>query len=212
MRILWLKSDLLLPLDRGGSLRTWHLLRHLARVHQITYLSFGETAADSTSLGDMSQVAERVITIKRRERPKGSMRFYIDVVAHLANPLPYAVGTYRSTAFRTTIANLLEQHPFHLVVCDFLAPAVNVPPVLPCASVLFTHNVESEIWRRHAETNHGRMTRGLYDTQYRRMLAYEDNALQRFDGILTVSDADSETFHRLYPDVCVKPMWVIPTG
>jgi len=56
------------------------------------------------------------------------------------------------------------------------------------------------------------MTHGLYDTQYRRMLAYEDNALQRFDGILTVSDADSETFHRLYPDVCVKPMWVIPTG
>ena len=24
MRILWLKSDLLLPLDKGGKLRTWH--------------------------------------------------------------------------------------------------------------------------------------------------------------------------------------------
>jgi sugar transferase (PEP-CTERM/EpsH1 system associated) len=212
MRILWLKSDLLLPLDKGGSLRTWHLLRHLARVHQITYLSFGETATDSTSPGDMSQVAERVITIKRRERPKGSMRFYLDVAAHLANPLPYAVGTYRSTAFRSTIANLVDQHPFHIVVCDFLMPAVNVPPALPCASVLFTHNVESEIWRRHAETHSGSFTHGLYDTQYRRMLAYEDCALQRFDGILTVSDADRETFTRLYPDARVKPMWVIPTG
>jgi hypothetical protein len=30
MRILWLKSDLLLPLDKGGKLRTWHLMRHLA--------------------------------------------------------------------------------------------------------------------------------------------------------------------------------------
>jgi polysaccharide biosynthesis protein PslH len=44
------------------------------------------------------------------------------------------------------------------------------------------------------------------------MLAYEDSALQRFDGILTVSNADRETFTRLYPDVRVKPMWVIPTG
>ena len=33
MRILWLKSDLLLPLDKGGKLRTWHLMRHLARQH-----------------------------------------------------------------------------------------------------------------------------------------------------------------------------------
>ena len=38
MRILWLKSDLLLPLDKGGKLRTWHLMRHLAQRHEITYL------------------------------------------------------------------------------------------------------------------------------------------------------------------------------
>ena len=42
MRILWLKSDLLLPLDKGGKLRTWHLMRHLARRHEITYLAFAE--------------------------------------------------------------------------------------------------------------------------------------------------------------------------
>ena len=40
MRILWLKSDLLLPLDKGGKLRTWHLLRHLAARHDITYVGF----------------------------------------------------------------------------------------------------------------------------------------------------------------------------
>jgi glycosyltransferase involved in cell wall biosynthesis len=78
--------------------------------------------------------------------------------------------------------------------------------------VLFTHNVEAEIWRRHAETHQGRMTFGLYDTQHRRMLVYEDSALQRFDGILTVSDADRKTLTRLYPDAGAKPMWVIPTG
>jgi sugar transferase (PEP-CTERM/EpsH1 system associated) len=212
MRILWLKSDLLLPLDKGGRLRTWHLMRHLARRHQITYLSFAETATDSDNLPGMCQVAERVVTVARRERSKGSLRFYADVAAHLADPLPYAVGTYKSPAFRAKIHALLEQKPFHLVVCDFLAPAVNLPPALPCPSVLFTHNVEAEIWRRHAETHRGRMTFGLYDAQHRRMLAYEDRALQRFDGILTVSDADRQTFTRLYPDVRVKPMWTIPTG
>ena len=40
MRILWLNANLLLPLDKGGKIRTWHLMRHLARRHEITYLTF----------------------------------------------------------------------------------------------------------------------------------------------------------------------------
>ena len=42
MRILWLNASLLLPLDKGGRLRTWHLMRHLAQRHSITYLSFAD--------------------------------------------------------------------------------------------------------------------------------------------------------------------------
>ena len=34
MRILWLTTNLLLPLDKGGKLRTWHLMRHLAARHE----------------------------------------------------------------------------------------------------------------------------------------------------------------------------------
>src|SRR6185369_8800023 len=145
MRILWLKSDLLLPLDKGGRLRTWHLMRHLARRHQITYLSFADSAIDSGDMDGMSQVAERVVTVRRRERPKGSLRFYFDVAANLADSLPYAVGSYRSAVYRRTIEELLAGQSFQMVVCDFLAPSVNVAPALPCPSVLFTHNVESEI-------------------------------------------------------------------
>ena len=37
------------------------------------------------------------------------------------------------------------------MVCDFLPPVVNLPERLPCPAILFTHNVEAEIWRRHAE-------------------------------------------------------------
>ena len=35
MKILWLNAGLLLPLDKGGKLRTWHLMRHLAARHDM---------------------------------------------------------------------------------------------------------------------------------------------------------------------------------
>jgi polysaccharide biosynthesis protein PslH len=97
-------------------------------------------------------------------------------------------------------------------VCDFLFPAVNLPKRLPCPAVIFTHNVESEIWRRHAETKSGWVGRLLYGAQYRRMLRYEGRTLARFDGVLAVSEVDGQTFARLYPGAVRQPVHVVQTG
>ncbi|HEY7292702.1 MAG TPA: glycosyltransferase family 4 protein [Vicinamibacterales bacterium] len=212
MQILWLKSDLLVPLDKGGRLRTWHLLRHLAERHAITYLAFAERDQTSAACAAMREVAAEVITVPREDPPKGSWRFYADAARHVIDPLPYAVGKYRSADYAARLRELLETHAFDLVVCDFLPPVVNLPAALPCPGVLFTHNVESEIWRRHAETRAGQLSGALYRQQYRRMLAFERQALARFDGALAVSDADRETFGRLYPGAARGPIDVIPTG
>src|SRR5690349_24907920 len=96
MRILWLKSDLLLPLDKGGKLRTWHLMRHLAQRHEITYLAFAEPGTPAADVDGMKEVAAHVETIARAEPAKGTARFFADAALHLADPLPYAVGKYRS--------------------------------------------------------------------------------------------------------------------
>ena len=65
MRILWLKSDLLLPLDKGGKLRTWHVMRHLARRHDITYVSFFDPNEKPEDRAGMREVASRLVTIPR---------------------------------------------------------------------------------------------------------------------------------------------------
>ena len=212
MRILWLKSDLLLPLDKGGKLRTWHLMRHLARRHDITYLAFKEPAQPPADVDGMREVAARVETVDRAEAAKGTLRFYADAALHLVDPLPYAVGKYRSRALARRLRELLDSRSFDLVVCDFLVPAVNLPDRLPCPAVIFTHNVESEIWRRHAETKTGVIARMLYGAQYQRMLRFEASTLSRFDGVLAVSDADHHTFDALYPGALRRPVHVVPTG
>ena len=212
MRILWLKSDLLLPLDKGGRIRTWHLMRHLAKRHEITYLAFADRDTSAADLDAMRQVAAHVVTIPRSDAPKRSLRFYAGAAAHLVDPLPYAVAKYRSRAYADAIDACLAAQSFDLIVCDFLVPAVNLPARLPCPAVLFTHNVESEIWRRHTETATGAVARLLYGAQYHRMLRFEARTLGRFDGVLAVSDADRDTFTRIYPGAVRNPAYVVPTG
>ena len=212
MRILWLNSGLLLPLDKGGKLRTWHLMRHLAQRHAITYLSFADPSSTQAERDGMREVCEHLEVIPRTDPAKGSIAFYADAASRVVDRLPYAVGKYRSAAYRRALTHLLEHGHFDLIVCDFLVPAVNLPATLPCPAVVFTHNVEAEIWRRHHERQTNPIARLLYRQQWQRMLQFEAATLRRFDLVLAVSDADRQTLQRLYPADLRAPVFTVATG
>jgi len=212
MNVLWLNANLLLPLDKGGKLRTWHVMRQLARHHRITYLSFVDPAASPADLEGMHEVCAELDVVSRRDPEKGTFRFYVDAARHVVDHVPYAVGKYRSLEFRRRVRAHLDRGRFDLVVCDFLVPAVNLPPRLACPSVLFTHNVEADIWRRHADTTSNGLARTLLRQQWKRMLRFERSALERFDLVLTVSEADRDTFQRLYPGALQRRPHVVQTG
>jgi polysaccharide biosynthesis protein PslH len=212
MNILWLNANLLLPLDKGGKLRTWHVMRHLAARHDITYLSFCEPDQPAADHEGMREVCAHLQTLPRRDPAKGTVRFYLDAARYLVDGVPYGVAKYRSGAFRNALDRLLQERRFDAVVCDFLVPVVNLPERLPCPAILFTHNVEAEIWRRHAENAGNPLSRFLLAQQWKRMLRFERAALARFDLVLAVSAADRETFQRLYPDALRTPAHVVQTG
>lgn len=212
MTILWLNSGLLLPLDKGGKLRTWHLMRHLAKRHEITYLSFSDPSQAEADRRGMREVCRRLETVQRTDPEKGTAAFYLHAARYTVDPVPYAVAKYRSDAYRARLRALLAEERYDAVVCDFLPPVVNMPARLDCPAILFTHNVEAEIWRRHAETAGNPASRLLLKQQWQRMLRFERRALERFDLVLAVSEADAHTFGRLYPGALQSPVHVVQTG
>ena len=212
MRILWLNAGLLLPLDKGGKLRTWHLMRHLAQRHEITYVSFADPGTTAADRDGMREVCRDLYVVPRTDPPKGSSGFYVDAARRAFDSLPYAIGKYRSREYRDHVERLLATGAYDLVVCDFLVPAVNMPAILPCPAVLFTHNVEAEIWRRHYERQRDPVRRWLFKQQWDRMLRFEGATLRRFDLVLAVSDTDRDTFQRLYPADLRAPVFTVATG
>jgi sugar transferase (PEP-CTERM/EpsH1 system associated) len=187
-------------------------MRHLARRHDITYLSFAEPSQSEADRAGMREVCARLETVPRADAAKGTWRFYADAARYLVNPAPYANAKYSSDAYRARLAQLLATERFDALVCDFLPPLMNMPAQLPCPSILFTHNVEAEIWRRHAETATNPVSKLLLSQQWQRMLRFERDALARFDLVLAVSEADGRTFERLYPGALRQPVHVVQTG
>ena len=60
MKILWVKAGGLVPLDVGGRIRSFHILRELARRHQITLFTFYPAQANDRHQ-ELAKVFYRVV-------------------------------------------------------------------------------------------------------------------------------------------------------
>ena len=206
MRILWIKTEFLHPVDKGGRIRTYQMLREIAKAHHVTYLTLddGTAAADAPALA--SEYAAETIRIPFTPPAKGTVGFYSDLLANVFSSLPYAVSRYRSAEMTGEIARLAST--FDVVVCDFLAPAVNMPRAAGTPTVLFQHNVEAMIWARHAAVATGVKQKYMAE-QWRRMERFERDECRRFDHVIAVSPQDTAIMRERYG---VSRISDVPTG
>lgn len=73
-----------------------------------------------------------------------------------------------------------------LLVCDFLSPSVNLPmglrvPALgrKLPALLFQHNVETLIWRRHYQVQRNPFKKAFLWLEWRKMRASEAHGVSR---------------------------------
>ncbi|HEY6247763.1 MAG TPA: glycosyltransferase [Pyrinomonadaceae bacterium] len=209
MRILWLKTELLHPVDKGGKIRTYNMLKELKSDHHITYLTLDDGSADDKAPEQAIDYCHDLICIPHRQREKFSPGFYVELFANLGSRLPYAIKKYESPSMRNTVSKLVQDGRVDVVICDFLAPAINVARDLNCPSVLFQHNVEAMIWKRHFEVQANQLKKSYLRIQWQKMRSFELDQCRRFDAVVAVSAGDREQIKNEYS---VERVFDVPTG
>src|SRR5690349_7708466 len=208
MRILWLKTELLHPVDKGGKIRTYNMLKELKRDHHITYITLDDGSADLEARARADEYCHELVCVPHRQREKFSKGFYVELLFNLASRFPYAIRKYESAAMRKQIIKRTQQST-DVVICDFLAPAINVPQSLSCPSVLFQHNVEAMIWKRHFEVQSNTAKKVYLRNQWRKMRIFEKETCRRFDTVIAVSKEDRDQIRNEYG---VESVFEVPTG
>ena len=213
MKILWLKTGPLHPLDTGGKIRTFNMLRALKRNHHVTYLSLCPPEISEDVRKSAAEYCQRAAWIPWQEARKGSAGFYSQLAANfLSSKLPFVIQKYRSAKMAAAVHELDKAATCDLIISDFLTSAVNLiwpGRALKTPTLLFQHNVESLIWQRLHDNATGAKKFYLRG-QWSRMKRFERATCLRFDGIVGVSDEDCAIFKNEYklPNV----LGAVPTG
>ena len=209
MRILWVKADKLLPVHSGGNIRSYHIMRSLSAQHELTFFSYYGGHRDESYERELSDRLPGSVAICTGKRDlQGAIRG-VDYLFRFPNRAPYAVSRFASYEVQDRLRAWFREKRFDVTVCDFLDAAVNFPGKLGVPSVLFQHNVESEIWRRHALTESHPLKRVMYKIEFQKMLRYEQVMIRKFQHVIAVSENDRELMNQWVDGSRVT---VVPTG
>jgi len=189
-RLLFVSPRFLFPADEGGKIRTSNILRQMKGGAFHITLATPVPADTAAFAAELAAVCDDLVTWPQNEASPWRR------VLALASTLPVSVAMDRSAAGRDAVRRALVAKP-DVVVTDFPHAAVLTPPRLDAVSLLFTHNVETEIYERHA-----RVSTGLWQLAWRnqagKMARLEAELAARYDALIAVSTRDAETLARRF--------------
>src|SRR6202021_2800753 len=208
MKILWVKAGGLVPPDTGGKIRSYNILPQLGVQHSIPFFSF-YAAHNPDVHAELKHMFDRVVTMPLRIPAAKSFAELCDYAIRLFSSEPYGITKYCRPEVSRGLRALLEQENYDIILCDFMAAAGVIPWDCATPKVLFTHNVEATIWRRHYEVASNVIWKAISWQEWRKMEAAERRYLRLADRVLAVAETDRDAFATFLD---FEKLTVIPTG
>jgi len=122
MKILMLTPYLPYPLWSGGQIRTYNLLKNLAKKHEITLFSFIRDEIEIRYKSELLKFCKRVETFKRR--PAWSLK---NILLSAFTPFPFLVSIYYSRTLQRAIASELQDNHYDLIHAETFYVMPNIP-------------------------------------------------------------------------------------
>ncbi len=193
MNILWVKAGGLVPPDTGGKIRSYNILRQLARDHRVTLVLFSSPQENALQT-ELASIFQRVITVPLDLPPPRKTAELLDYLRGLFSREPYSLTKYCLPAVKAKLRALLQEQRFDVLLCDFLVTAGVIPWDWAGPKVLFAHNVEALIWLRHLQIANNPLWKAVSWWEAQRMNWAERRYLQMADHVIAVSENDRKIF------------------
>lgn len=192
LRILWVKVGGLWPLNTGGRLRSFHLIRELSETHEVTVLTTHAPDQDPEELARQLPQCREVASLPHTPVKRSSARFFLALIRSWLTPLPVDLLKSRIDRLQQEVKERLSRQRYDLVIADFLVAVPNVPLDGDTPVLFFSHNVEYMIWRRLQATERRWPHKWLLALEWRKMRRYELEACRRSAFTVAVSEQDRD--------------------
>jgi polysaccharide biosynthesis protein PslH len=190
VKVVLLTQVLPYPPDSGPKVKTFYVLKYLARQHQVTLVSFVR-GDQSEQVKALKQYCQDIYTMPMRR----SLGRNIKALAKsVAGNSPWMMARDDIKEMRLLVDRLAAQEKYDIAHADQLNMAQYALRVPKVKHVLDAHNALWVLYQRLAQTMHPGPQRWLLERDWKLLKKYEGEICLEFDEVLTVSDEDKLSF------------------
>ena len=193
MRILLLTQVVPYPPTSGPKIKTYNVLRFLARRHQVHLLSFVRSDEEQRAAEALGEYCASISTVRLQRSAARDVGFLLQSLLHGRS---FLIERDWNPALADRVRHLVRRHAIEAIHADQLSMAqyaVDAPVPL---RVLDQHNAVWTIVRRAARVERSLPRRLLAELEWRRLRAYEGAVCRRFDQVTVVSRADRDALEQ----------------
>ena len=187
MKILYLCHRFPYPPKRGGKIRPFNMIRHLAQHHEVTVCSLARSPQEAEEARGIAPYCKRFEIALVDDRIQA-----LRMVARLPTPAPSSFGFFRSASLARTIDGLLAAEKFDLIFvhCSSVAPYVSRHRGTP--KILDFGDMDSQKWLEYARSKPFPLNAG-YWLEGRKLVAEERRLARQFDLCTATTRAEWQT-------------------
>jgi glycosyltransferase involved in cell wall biosynthesis len=198
--ILFLAYDLPYPLDAGGKIRAYHLIRQLSKSYAVRLIYFYRGVRNKDNERYLKPFCEKIISFKRRSLLSTT------TIRYLAT-LPFPAALYYDKTVEKTIDKEIDAgidvlHAESFYTSMYIKNGRKIPQLLG------TENIEWHVYKEYSNQNKNPILKTLYTMETERIKKYEIQTWNTVDTVLAVSQ---ENIHKIQ-QYTNKPVIEIKNG
>jgi glycosyltransferase involved in cell wall biosynthesis len=189
MKIMLLTQVLPYPPDSGPKVKTYNVIKYLARHYHVTLVSFVR-GDQSEHARHLEQYCQAVYTMPMT---RGAVRDAWYMGLSFLTGQPFMMIRDNRKAMHRLVSRLVAEHHFDVAHADQLNMAQYARYVQGAFKVLDAHNALWLLYKRLWETMPPGPRKWLLGRDWRMLKSYEGRLVREFDAVLAVSQEDKTT-------------------
>jgi len=203
MKILFVCHRLPYPPSRGGKIRPFNMISHLARTNSVVVASLSHTEQEAEAGMGLRDYCEDVITEVLPERIR-----WMQATKALLSTTPSSVAYFWSHALHRRIQERVYRTKFDVIMVHCSSVAQYVLDYPDSFRILDYGDLDSEKWSEYSRWKPFPFSMG-YALESRKLRRYEHELALRFDRCSVTTQREKESFEALQVPT---PCNVIPNG
>lgn len=188
LRVLILSQILPYPPDAGPKIKTFNLIKFLAKDFAITLVSFTRPGNTQEDVQELRQYCEYVYCIPLH---RSHWRDGAALLRSLFGSKPFLMVRDESRQMDKLLGELVARTDYSIVHADQLNMAGFALKLPAGPKVLDQHNAVWKIMDRLRQGERNPLKRVLLELETYKLRRYEQQVCRRFDAVLAVSDRDA---------------------